>query len=41
MNDTYKRWETPTEEKFKLLIGKMPVFLRGIAEQKVSQKVQS
>ena len=41
MNDTSTRWEKPIEEKFKLLIGKMPVFLRGIAEQTVSQKAQS
>ena len=41
MNDTNLEWEKPTEEKFKLLIGKMPVFLSGLAEQKVSQKAQS
>jgi hypothetical protein len=34
-------WDRQTEEKFKLLIGKMPVFLRSIAEAKVSSKAKS
>ena len=34
-------WDKATEEKIKMLVGKMPVFLRGIAEQKVSQKAAS
>lgn len=34
-------WEKTTEEKFKLLLEKMPVFLRGIAQAKVSQKAES
>ncbi len=34
-------WEKTTEEKFKLLLDKMPVFLRGIAQAKVSQKAES
>lgn len=34
-------WDKTTEEKFKLLLDKMPVFLRGIAQAKVSQKAQS
>lgn len=31
-------WEKTAEEKFNLLIGKIPVFLRGIAQDKVSKK---
>ena len=34
-------WDKSTQEKFKLLIEKIPVFLRGIAEEKVSKKAQS
>ena len=33
-------WEKTTEEKFKHLIAKTPVFLRPIAESRVSQKAQ-
>lgn len=33
-------WEAPVEEKFKALIAKMPVFLRGIAEQKIFQRAE-
>ena len=34
-------WDQTTEEKFKQLIEKVPVFLRGIAQEKVSKKAQS
>ena len=34
-------WDQATEEKFKRLIEKVPVFLRGIAQEKVSKKAQS
>lgn len=34
-------WDKNIEEKFKLLLGKMPIFLRGIAEAKISQKAQN
>ena len=34
-------WEKNTQEKFQEMIGKIPVFLRGIAEKKVSQKAES
>lgn len=33
-------WDQTTEEKFEQLIGKIPVFLRDIARQKVSQKAE-
>jgi len=33
-------WDKATLEKFRLLIGKMPVFVRGTAEQRVSEKAQ-
>lgn len=33
-------WDKPTHEKFKQLIGKIPIFLRSIAEKKVSQKAE-
>lgn len=33
-------WDKDTEEKFKHLIAKTPIFLRHIAEAKVSQKAQ-
>ena len=38
--NTKMAWESGTLEKFKLLIAKMPVFVRGMAEQKVSQKAE-
>lgn len=31
-------WESKTEEKFKLVIAKLPIFHRHIAESAVSQK---
>ena len=31
-------WDKATEEKFDQMIGKVPVFLRNIAREKVSQK---
>lgn len=34
-------WEKNTQEKFNQLLGKIPIFLRGIAEKKVSQKAES
>lgn len=34
-------WDKSTQERFRQLIGKMPVFLRGMAEAKVSQKAES
>jgi hypothetical protein len=34
-------WEKDAEEKFKQLLAKIPVFLREIAEKKVSQKAES
>ena len=34
-------WNKDADEKFKLLIAKVPVFLRGIAEEKVSKSAQS
>ena len=34
-------WNKDVEAKFKQLIGKVPVFLRGIAEEKVSKKAMS
>jgi hypothetical protein len=30
-------WDTDTEEKFKQMIGKIPIFLRDIAKEKVSK----
>ena len=33
-------WEKDTAEKFQQLINKIPVFLRGIAEEKVSKKAE-
>ena len=33
-------WEPAVREKFQQLIGKIPVFLRGIAEQKVAQRAE-
>ncbi len=34
-------WDQSAYENFKKLIGKMPLVMRGIAEQKVSQKAES
>lgn len=34
-------WEKATEEKFKQLLEKVPVFLREVARKKVSQKAES
>ena len=31
-------WEKNTQEKFNLLIGKIPVVLRSIAQEKISKK---
>ena len=33
-------WDKTTQEKFSQILGKIPVFLRSIAEKKVSQKVE-
>lgn len=34
-------WEKTTQEKFKQLLDKIPVFLRGIAEEKVSKRAEA
>ena len=34
-------WDKATEKKFKQLIERIPVFLRGIAEEKVSKKAET
>ena len=34
-------WESSTREKFEQMIGKIPIFLRGMAQKKVSQKAES
>ncbi|OIO36907.1 MAG: hypothetical protein AUJ74_00515 [Candidatus Omnitrophica bacterium CG1_02_44_16] len=34
-------WDKTTEGKFKLLIDKMPIFLRGTASAQVSKKAQN
>ena len=34
-------WDTNTEEKFKQLIEKIPIFLRDIAKEKVSKKAKN
>lgn len=34
-------WEETTEEKFRQLLEKVPVFLREVARKKVSQKAES
>ena len=34
-------WEKTTEKKFKQMIAKIPVFLRGIAQDKVSKRAES
>jgi len=39
--NTQINWDDGTREKFKLLLGKIPGPLRGIAEQKVSTKAES
>ena len=33
-------WDTETEAKFKQLIEKIPIFLRGIAQEKVSKRAE-
>ncbi len=33
-------WDKPTLEKFKQILAKMPAVLRGIAEQKVTQRAE-
>jgi len=34
-------WDKTTEEKFDQMIAKVPVFLREMAEKKISQKAES
>lgn len=34
-------WDKNAAEKFQRMIAKIPIFLRGIAEKKVSQKAES
>ena len=34
-------WDPDVREKFRKLIDKVPVFLRGLAEQKVARKAES
>ena len=34
-------WEIDVEDKFKRMIEKVPVFMRGIAQEKVSKKAES
>jgi len=34
-------WDGATQEKFKILIGKMPVFMRPVAEKTIVQKAES
>ncbi|MEK7376814.1 MAG: PCP reductase family protein [Candidatus Margulisiibacteriota bacterium] len=34
-------WDLATREKFEQMISKIPVFLRNVAEKKVSQKAES
>ena len=34
-------WDKSTEEKFKQMIEKVPIFLRRMAEERVSKKAQS
>ena len=34
-------WNKPTEEKFKQLIARVPVFLRDIAKEKISKRAES
>jgi len=33
-------WNKDTEEKFKQMIGKVPVFMRGIAQEKVGKRAE-
>ncbi|MFB3919865.1 MAG: PCP reductase family protein [Candidatus Velamenicoccus archaeovorus] len=33
-------WDNATQEKFKVLIGKMPVFMRPVAEKTIVQKAE-
>ncbi len=33
-------WEKTTEDKFKQLLERVPVFLRGMAQEKVSKKAE-
>ena len=35
------QWEKDAEEKFKQMIGKIPIFLRDIAKEKVSKKAEA
>ncbi len=43
MDDAQEKigWDKTVQEKFEQLLGKIPIFLRGIAEKKVSQKAES
>lgn len=34
-------WDNATQEKFKVLIGKMPVFMRPLAEKTIIQKAEN
>ncbi len=34
-------WDKAAEEKFKLMTGKIPIFLRGIAQKKVFEKAEN
>ena len=34
-------WESTTQDKFKILIGKMPVFMRPAAEKAIVQKAEN
>ncbi len=34
-------WDKPAEEKFKLMVGNIPIFLRGIAQKKVFDKAEN
>ena len=34
-------WDSATQEKFKVLIGKMPVFMRPLAEKTIIQKAEN
>ena len=38
---TQINWDKNAQEKFQQMIAKIPIFLRGIAEKKVSQKAES
>ena len=33
-------WDQPTQQKFQQLIDKVPVFLRGMAQEKVSKRAE-